>query len=207
MDRDRFLTERQKEILDFIGDFQGRHGFTPTHREICERFGYSSYGTVYKHLRLLREKGYLRRSANQKRGIELTSDSGVRSGALQLPFLNQIAAGQPIEAVAGDETIAVPEHMVSARKGVGHYVLRVAGDSMIGEGIFDGDYVVVEHREQASPGDMVVALVGDEATLKRFYPEGPTVRLQPANPAMEPLRVAASDVRVQGIVVGLMRRF
>ena len=103
--------------------------------------------------------------------------------------------------------LAVPAHLVG-REGVAeHYVLRVVGDSMVGEGIFDGDLVVVARRERAEPGEMVVALVGDEATLKRYYPEGEVVRLQPANPAMDPLRVPAGQVRVQGIVVGLMRKF
>lgn len=207
MVQSRFLTERQKQILDYIGDFQAHRGYMPTHREICEHFGYSSYGTVHKHLRLLREKGYLRRSWNQKRGIELVRDPAVATASVELPFLGRIAAGQPIEAVTGDETLAVPEHMVAASRAGEHYVLRVIGDSMIDEGVFDGDLVVVARRERATPGEMVVALVGDEATLKRFYPEGKVVRLQPANPTMEPLRVPAGDVRVQGIVVGLMRRF
>jgi repressor LexA len=108
--------------------------------------------------------------------------------------------------VTGNERVAVPDHLLSGKEGE-HYVLRVVGESMIDEGIHDGDYVIVLRREVAVPGEMVVALVGDDATLKRFYPEGPTVRLQPANPNMEPIRVPARDVRVQGIVVGLMRKF
>ena len=124
----------------------------------------------------------------------------------ELPFLGRIAAGRPIEAVVGDETLTVPAALFGARID-DHFVLRVAGESMIGEGIHDGDWVVVERRERAQPGEMVVALVGDEVTLKRYYPEGAVVRLQPSNPAMEPLRVAAADLRIQGIVVGLMRKY
>ena len=124
----------------------------------------------------------------------------------ELAFLGRIAAGRPIEALSGRETIAVPSLLFGDRA-QDHYVLRVVGDSMIDEGIHDGDWVVIERRERAVPGEMVVALVGDEVTLKRFYPEGERVRLQPANPAMSPLRVTAADVRVQGIVVGLMRRY
>jgi repressor LexA len=123
-----------------------------------------------------------------------------------LPFLGRIAAGRPIEAVVGDETLTVPAALFGARIDE-HFVLQVTGESMIGEGIHDGDWVVVERRERAQPGEMVVALVGDDVTLKRFYPEGPLVRLQPSNPAMEAFRVPAADLRIQGIVVGLMRKY
>jgi repressor LexA len=203
-----FLTERQKRILEFIVDFQERNGISPTHKEICEEFGYSSYGTVHKHLKLLTEKGYIRRAWNQKRGVQVVQPGGVRAGKREarLPFFGMIAAGRPIEAVSGNESIGVPSHLVptSARD---HYVLRVTGDSMIEEGIHDGDLVVVQQQDEAETGEMVVALVGNEATLKRFYPEGSEVRLQPANHQMEPIRVPAGSVRIQGIVVGLMRRF
>lgn len=202
-----FLTERQKAILEFIQDFHRRRGIAPTHREICEQFGFSSYGTAYKHLKLLVEKGYLKRDRHQRRGLELTGGEGAAGAAgAELPFLGRIAAGRPIEAVAGSDSLVVPRLLYGDRT-QDHYVLRVAGDSMIGEGIHDGDWVVVERRERAEVGEMVVALVGDEATLKRFYPEGEQVRLQPSNPAMSPLRFPAVDVRVQGIVVGLMRRY
>jgi repressor LexA len=202
-----YLTERQKEILEFIHQFRREKGIAPTHREICERFGFSSYGTAYKHLKLLQEKGYLRRDWNQKRGIELLrAIPGGEVTARQIPFYGRIAAGRPIEAVAGNERVAVPENLLAGKEGE-HYVLRVVGESMIEEGIQDGDFVIVLRREVAQPGEMVVALVGDDATLKRFYPEGKVVRLQPANPNMQPIRVPARDVRVQGIVVGLMRKF
>ena len=200
-----YLTERQKQILTFIRDNLRQRGVAPTHREICEHFGFSSYGTVHKHLKLLERKGFLRRHWNQKRGVELADDD--QAASPELPFLGVIAAGRPIEALPGDEQVAVPPHLVGGREG-GHYVLRVQGDSMIDEGIHDGDLVVVRRRDEAHPGEMVVALVGGaDATLKRFFPEGEEVRLQPANPSMEAIRVPAADVRVQGVVVGLMRRF
>ncbi len=207
-----YLTARQKEILDFIQTFRRDEGVAPTHREICERFGFSSYGTAYKHLKLLSEKGFLKRDRHQRRGMELLAGDEGQEGAFEptggrvLPFLGRIAAGRPIEAVSGDETLTVPPALLGARID-DHYVLLVTGESMIGEGIHDGDWVVVERRDSAQAGEMVVALVGDEVTLKRYYPEGPVVRLQPSNPAMEPIRVAASDLRVQGIVVGLMRKY
>lgn len=210
-----YLTSRQKEILEFIHAFRREKGVAPTHREICERFGFSSYGTAYKHLKLLSEKGFLKRDRHQRRGMELLDgdgesatpgSGGAGAAGRELPFLGRIAAGRPIEAVVGDETLTVPAALFGARID-DHFVLRVAGESMIGEGIHDGDWVVVERRERAQPGEMVVALVGDEVTLKRYYPEGAVVRLQPSNAAMEPLRVAAADLRIQGIVVGLMRKY
>ena len=218
-----YLTRRQKEILQFIEDFRKREGLSPTHREICEHFGYSSYGTVYKHLKLLEQKGYLWRDWNQKRGIQLLRRAPGRSGGREkagrdrdgkqganplreLPFFGLIAAGRPIEAVEGNDRLVVPEHLLN-RATEKHFVLKVVGDSMIDEGIHDGDFVVVQRREKAESGEMVVALIDDEATLKRFYPEGRRIRLQPANPNMEPFFVKADEVMVQGIVVGLMRKF
>ncbi|HJX29743.1 MAG TPA: transcriptional repressor LexA [Thermoanaerobaculia bacterium] len=201
-----YLTERQKEILEYIQDYRKERGIAPTHREICERFGFSSYGTAYKHLKLLQEKGFLRRDWNQKRGIELLRAIPGGEGDRDLPFFGRIAAGRPIEALSGGDRVAVPGHLLSGRPG-DHYVLRVVGESMIDEGIHDGDFIIVLRRDVAEAGEMVVALIGDDATLKRFYPEGKMVRLQPANPTMEPIRVAAQNVRVQGVVVGLMRKF
>jgi len=203
----RYLTERQKQVLDFLRQFAAENGYAPTHREICEEFGFSSYGTVHKHLKLLESKGYLRRHWNQKRGVELSSQVSESEPSLsRLPFFGRIAAGRPIEAVAGDESVTVPEHLLGAVP-EDHFVLKVVGDSMIEEGIHDGDLVVVSRRDEAGVGEMVVALVGDEATLKRFFPEGDRVRLQPANQRMEPIYAAANEVRVQGVVVGLMRKF
>lgn len=203
-----YLTERQKQILEFIAGYQRRHGISPTHREIREEFGYSSYGTVYKHLKLLQQKGFLERDWNQKRGLELvrTVPGSQLTTRSEIPFLGVIAAGQPIETFPDPESMEVPNHLITGQSSE-HYVLRVAGESMIQEGIHDGDLVIVLRREQAKPGEMVVALVSGEATLKRFFPEGDTVRLQPANPDMLPIVVPARDVQVQGVVVGLMRKF
>ena len=205
-----YLTQRQKEILEFVAEFQAASGLAPTHREICERFGYTSYGTVYKHLKLLAQKGFLRRDWNQKRGLELLrSAPGPKAGAAEVPFLGRIAAGRPLEAIDPGESLQVPGHLLGPRGEAtqDHYVLLVVGDSMIDEGIHDGDYVVVRRRETADAGEMVVALIGNDAPLKRFYPEGENVRLQPANATMQPLMVPAADVAVQGVVVGLVRRF
>lgn len=203
----KYLTERQRDILQFIREFQAERGVTPTHREICDRFGFSSYGTVYKHLSLLEKKGLIRRDWNQKRGVELVDqpkEQAPASTARELPLFGSIAAGRPIEAMISDETITVPERLIGRGE---NYVLKVRGDSMIEDGILDGDFVIIARRERADNGEMVVANVNGEVTLKRFYHEGERVRLQPANSMMSPIYASAREVAVQGIVVGLMRRF
>jgi len=204
----KYLTERQRDILQFIREFQGEKGFAPTHREICDRFGFSSYGTVYKHLSLLEKNGLIRRDWNQKRGVELVESEPpaptTAPGVRELPLFGYIAAGRPLDIEVSDETITVPERLTSRGE---NYVLRVRGDSMVDDGIFDGDYVIIARRERAENGEMVVANVNDEVTLKRLYVEGETVRLQPANSMMSPIWAASRDVAVQGVVVGLMRRF
>jgi repressor LexA len=200
------LTKRQKEILDYIESFIDAQGYAPSFEEIAESFGYSSLATVHEHLSNLERKGYIRKSYNESRSIELLGrDSG--TPVLELPLLGAVAAGLPIEAIHDNETLAVPPDMVSRRRD--NYVLRVEGNSMIEEQIRDGDYIVVQAQENAEDGQMVVALVaGEAATVKKLYREaGDQVRLQPANPTMDPILVAASDVRIQGVVVGVIRKY
>jgi repressor LexA len=200
-----YLTERQRDILQFIRDHRRKTGVAPTHREICEAFGYSSYGTVYKHLSLLEKKGLIRRDANQKRGVELIEPETAADDSMrQLPFFGYIAAGRPLEVVPSDDTIAVPDHLTSRGE---NYVLKVRGDSMIEDGIHDGDFVIISPRTVAETGEMVVANVAGEVTLKRFYREKNRVRLQPANSEMAPIYALPEDVAIHGVVVGLMRRF
>jgi repressor LexA len=204
----KYLTERQRDILQFIRKFQTEQGVTPTHREICDHFGFSSYGTVYKHLSLLEKKGLIRRDWNQKRGVEIVEDEAPAAPAItaarELPLFGYIAAGRPIEVDRSDETITVPDRLTGRGD---NYVLKVRGDSMIDDGIFDGDFVIINRRERADNGEMVVASVNGEVTLKRFYHEGERVRLQPANSLMTAIYARAREVAVQGVVVGLMRRF
>ena len=198
------LTKRQREILDYLNDFIQQHGYAPSLEEIGRRFGLSSLATVHKHLTNLQEKGFIKRAWNRSRSVELVA---TRTGgrAVELPLLGYVAAGTPIEAVAGTETIAVPEDLVGRRD---TYVLRVRGDSMIDEQIRDGDFVIVEDRKTADDGEMVIALVnGSEVTLKKLFRDGGRVRLQPANPALQPLFVDADAVQVQGVVVGVMRKY
>jgi repressor LexA len=205
----KYLTERQRDILNFIREYQKARGVAPTHREICDHFGFSSYGTVYKHLSLLQKKGLIRRDWNQKRGVELVEEEepqrpSASPAVRELPLFGYIAAGLPLQVEVGEETISVPEHLTSRGE---NYVLKVRGDSMVDDGILDGDLVIISRREQADNGEMVVANVNGEVTLKRIYREGEKVRLQPANSMMHPIYAPARDVAVQGVVVGLMRRF
>ena len=198
------LTKRQREILDYLNEFIQQHGYAPSLEEIGRRFSLSSLATVHKHLTNLQEKGFIRRAWNRSRSVELVP-ARMGSRAVELPLLGFVAAGAPIEAVAGNETIAVPEDLVGKRES---YVLRVKGDSMIDEQIRDGDYVIVEDRKSADNGEMVIALVGGlDVTLKKFYRENGRVRLQPANPAMQPILLEADRVQVQGVVVGVMRKY
>jgi repressor LexA len=198
------LTKRQREILDYLQDFIQQHGYAPSLEEIGRRFGLSSLATVHKHLTNLQEKGFIKRAWNRSRSVEMIpATSGGRSVAL--PLLGYVAAGAPIEAIASSETIAVPEEMLGRRD---TYVLRVRGNSMIDEQICDGDWVIIEDRKTAQNGETVVALLsGSDVTLKKLYRENGRVRLQPANPTMQPIFVEADQVQVQGVVVGVMRKY
>ncbi len=199
-----FLTDRQREVLDYIQRTVEAREVAPTLREISAHFGFSSTASAQKHVALLVAKGLLHKTKHQKRGLEL-SDEFV-GAAPQLPLLGTVAAGTPIESWEGDDTVAVPPDML--RRG-DHYVLKVRGDSMVDDGIHDGDLVVVQRRNRAADGEVVVALVDrTETTLKRlFRPDPATVRLEPANPSVAPLVVAADRVLIQGVVVGLLRRY
>lgn len=200
------LTKRQKEILDFLEGFLAENGYAPSFEEIARHFGYTSLATVHEHLENLKQKGYIRKSYNASRSLELVP-AGLTAAAVELPLLGTVAAGYPIEAVQEAETIAVPEDFLA--RGGEHYVLRVRGDSMIDEQIRDGDYVIVNARKTASNGEMVVALVGgDSATVKKFYREtGGKIRLQPANVTMPPMFYREHEVVIQGIVIGVIRRY
>jgi repressor LexA len=200
-----YLTRRQKEILDFLERHISRKGYAPTIEEIGEQFGLSSLATVHKHLTNLQKKGLVKRDWNRSRGLELVPTQ-VSVQAVELPLLGRVAAGSPIEAITSSETIFVPQDMVGRRD---TYVLQVKGDSMIDEQIRDGDFVIVENRRNARDGEMVIALVdGDSATLKKLYREGGgTVRLQPANARLKPLYIDQDRLRIQGVVIGVLRKY
>ncbi|HEV8495381.1 MAG TPA: transcriptional repressor LexA [Gemmatimonadaceae bacterium] len=200
------LTKRQREILNYLTVYTEQNGFAPSFEEIAENFGYNSLATVHEHLTNLERKGYIKRSYNESRAIEiLPSEASPR--AVELPLLGSVAAGMPIEALESNETFCVPDNMIG--RGGNHYVLRVRGNSMVDEQIKDGDFVVVNQRERADNGEMVIALInGNSATVKKYYRERDgRIRLQPANETMQPIYVHENDITIQGIVVGVMRRY
>lgn len=202
------LTRRQREIYDYLAEFIESNGYAPSLEEIAARFGLSSVATVHEHLENLAEKGAVRRDPHRSRAIELTDGGGrgARASAVLLPLVGRVAAGQPLEAIPDDETLAVPESMLGRGE---TFVLKVAGDSMIDEHIADGDYVIVERRDTARSGERVVALIDEEnATLKTFFrePDG-RIRLQPANERLAPLYYDASRVRIQGVAIGVLRKY
>jgi repressor LexA len=198
------LTRRQHEIYDFIRCFVDENGYSPSLEEIGAEFGLSSVATVHKHVQHLVEKRLLRKAWNRSRSVEPVEPPN--SGLVSLPLLGLVAAGAPIEAIEVAETIDVPREL--APKHAQSFVLRVRGDSMIEEQIRDGDFVVLESRSEARNGETVVALLrGEEATLKKFYRRGRSVRLQPANGGMKPIDVPAREVQIRGVVRGLLRRY
>jgi len=200
------LTRRQREILTFLETHIGDRGYAPSFEEIAEHFSFQSLATVHEHLSNLERKGYIRRSYNESRSIEVLPPKGT-AGASEIPLLGLVAAGAPIESVLHGESIQVPDQMLP-RQGP-NYALRVRGDSMIDDHILDGDLVVVHGRQTADNGEMVIALVnGADATVKRYFREpGGWVRLQPANASMQPLRFPENELMIQGVVVGVIRRY
>jgi len=197
------LTKRQKEIFDFIGRYASKYGYPPTVREIGKAVGLHSSSTVHAHLANLEKSGLLRRDPSKPRAIELLVDKAKK--AIQpsgLPLVGQVAAGQPVLAEENiEEYLEVPD-MIGGEDG--DYVLRVHGESMRNAGILEDDYVVVRPADTADNGEIVVALIGEEATVKRFFREKDHVRLQPENDAMEPIRT--TDAKLLGKVVGVFRK-
>lgn len=200
------LTRRQSEILNFIRDYSASRGYAPTLEEIGGHFGLSSVATVHKHVANLVAKGYLKRGRkNASRDLSVLPSPEAGEALCRIPLLGIVAAGRPIEALPTSEDIALPESWLGRRQ---TYALRVQGDSMIEEQIRDGDVVVVEEREVARDGETVVALVdGQNVTVKRYRRRASTVYLEPANPALSPLALPEERVRIQGVVIGVLRRY
>jgi repressor LexA len=198
------LTKRQREILDYIRLFIRENGYSPSLEEIGRHFGLSSVATVHKHVQHLVQKGQLRKAWNRSRSVEPVEADD--AAVTEIPLVGTVAAGDPIIAIEIAERVAVPEELV--RRGRTLFALRVKGNSMIDEQIRDGDTVIVESRQDARDGETVVALLrGEEATLKKLYRDGRTVRLEPANPELEPIVVPAQDVEVRGVVTALLRAY
>lgn len=194
------LTPKQQKILDFIRSFAERRGYPPSQREIADAFGFRSLGTVQNYLVRLEREGVLRKEWNARRGMRVLTPE--RTGT-ELPLAGRVAAGKPIEAIEHPDTIDVPASMLGDGK---NFVLRISGDSMIGDGILDGDYVVVRKQAAAENGQVVVATLDNEATVKRFHRKNGRIELQPANPAMAPILVEDPErFRIEGVVVGVIR--
>lgn len=210
------LTKRQQEILDYIKDYIQRNHFPPSIRDIAAHFSLASAGGVHKHLNNLKKKGVLTFENNISRSIHILMDpteaphqstvSHSSGGVLELPLMGRVAAGAPIQHLLENETVEIPESMI--RRPEKSYVLQVQGNSMIEECICDGDLVVVEHREYAENGEMVIAMINhEEATLKKFFHEGNRVRLQPANFDMDPIFVDPKQLSIQGRIIGVLRQY
>ena len=198
-----YLTRRQKEILDYVNKHVDDNGYAPTLKEIGAWFGLSSPATVYNHIELLVQKGYLRKTPHQGRGIELVDGEPART--VEIPVLGQISAARLIQATTSGEIVNLPPDFVT-RKAI--YALRVRGNSMIDEQVCDNDLIIVEDRTTPEDGELVLALLEDKNVfLRKYYPEGQRVRLQPTNSAADAWLVDKEAVRVRGVVVGLMRRY
>lgn len=200
-------TKKQKQLLGYLAAYVKKHGYSPTHEEMCLAMGVSSVATIHDHLLQLAKKRLVKIYKGAVRGIEVlrATNYQLATTQLELPLFGYIAAGQPLEAISDPgETVKVPADLVASNKR--NYVLQVRGESMIEDGILDGDYVVIEEQETANDGEIVVALLENGlATLKRYFREKDQVRLEPANSRMQP--IFATEVKIQGKVRGLLRRY
>ncbi len=199
-----YLTARQKAIYDFLREYIARKGEAPTYQEIGRAFGFRSTNAVAKHLKALEEKGYVRSPwGNRKRALSLVEHGSL---SVAIPLLGTVAAGKPIEPIEGRERIEIPPGLLSSGE---NFALRVQGDSMIEDGIRDGDVVIVKRQAAAENGQTVVALVNGEATVKRLYRKGNRVELRPANPALKSIFLdeGSGELEIRGIVIGLIRKF
>ncbi len=196
------LTPAQDRVYRFVRDYLQQHGYSPSYEEIRRHLGFQSLNAVYKHLKQLEQRGYLSSLGNnRKRALELLP---LRTGSLSLPFLGIVAAGTPIEAIEVPEAIDVPESLLGSGN---NFALRVRGDSMIEEGIREGDILIITRQAHAENGQTVVAMVRGEATVKKFYQHGEEIELRPANNQMKSLRISAGEVEIAGTVVGLLRHY
>lgn len=197
------LTQRQLDILEYLRAYIAENGFAPTLEEIGRHFGLGSLATVHKHLSQIEAKGFIRRLPHQSRALEVVDPkSGPR--AVRVALRGVVAAGAPIEAIELQEHVSLPEDFLGRGE---TFALRVRGDSMIGEGILDGDLIAVETGRTPRNGAIVVATVRGEATVKKYFLDGPAIRLEPANEHIAPIIAPAGEVEVKGIVVGVLRRY
>lgn len=201
------LTKKQKQVFDYICSYIDENGYSPTQMEIKEFFGFKSLGSVQDYIRYLKNAGCIENDINSVRGLTPNLPDQKPQNVinhLDIPMHGKVAAGNPIEAIEGTETISVPSHMIGRGS---HYALTISGCSMIEDGILDGDVIIVKEQSSAQNGDTVVALIDNEATVKRFYKKKSQIELHPANSSMKPIVVTNGDLKIRGILVGLIRAY
>lgn len=207
-----YLTPTRKAIYEYIKNYIAQHEIAPSYEEIRKRFGFRSTHSVHRHIKQLEAQGLIQTpGGGKKRALQivghaagLVGRSAAETSAVLLPLLGTVAAGRPIDAIVNTETIEVPEELIGRGE---HFALRVKGDSMVDDGICDGDVLIINQHFTADNGQTVIALINNEATVKKFFKRGGRVELRPSNPAMKSIFVRADELRIQGIVVGLLRKF
>ncbi len=195
------LTKKQKEVLDYITEYVRENGYSPTQKEIQDYFGFKSLGSVQDYIKYLTNGGHLVNDSHSVRGL---MPATVQQNTEDIPLLGSIAAGIPIEAIENTDTISVPTSMLGRGR---HYALRVKGQSMIEEGILDGDVAIIRHATQADNGQIVVAVIDNETTLKKFFKKAKQIELHPANSTMKPIIVKDRECEIRGLLVGLIRTY
>lgn len=195
------LTKKQKDVLDFITEYVRENGYSPTQKEIQEHFGFKSLGSVQDYIKYLTNGGYLNNDSHSVRGL---MPSTVQQNSEDIPLLGSIAAGTPIEAIENSDTISVPVHMLGRGR---HYALKVKGESMIEAGILNGDVAIIKHQTQAENGQIVVAVVDNETTLKRYFKKAKQIELHPENKSMKPIVIKDKECEIRGLMVGLIRTY
>lgn len=198
------LTKKQKQVFDFIQEYVEKNGYSPTQMEIKEYFGFKSLGSVQDYIKYLKNAGFLENDPNSVRGLKPIDPDAGSTASLEIPLHGQVAAGNPIEALEGNRTIDIPASMIG--KG-SHFALTVSGESMIEDGIFDGDVIVVRSTRSANNGDTIVATINNEATVKRYYKKSNKIELHPANSSMSPIIITEGDFQIKGKLVGLYRSY
>lgn len=201
------LTKKQKQVYDYICDYINEHEYSPTQLEIKEHFGFKSLGSVQDYIRYLKNSGHLSNDPNSVRGLTPNNPSLSQENlgnVIDIPLHGKVAAGNPIEAMEGAEMISVPTAMIG--KGT-HYALTISGSSMIEDGILDGDVIIVKEQKNASNGETVVAVIDNEATVKRFYKKNKSIELHPANSSMKPIIINDGNFEIKGVLVGLIRAY
>jgi repressor LexA len=195
------LTRKQKEVLDYITEYVRENDYSPTQKEIQEHFGFKSLGSVQDYIKYLKEGGFLSNDSHSVRGL---MPAAVQQNTEEIPLLGSIAAGTPIEAIENTDMIAVPTHMLGRGK---YYALKVKGESMIEAGILSGDVAIIKHQTQAENGQIVVAVVDNETTLKTFFKKAKQIELHPSNKSMKPIIVKDKECEIRGLMVGLIRTY